>query len=109
MSRNATIAVVVGAIVVAVIGGWVALRMLGGVSEADYKTNFLASCQDAARQAFMKAGMPTADAQARAGTHCACAYSVVEPLSMREKLELEKREPARVEKLTADIKAKCVK
>lgn len=109
MSRNATIAVVVGAIVVAVIGGWVAIRLLGGVSEADYKANFIASCQDAARQAFMKAGMPTDEAQRRAGAHCACAYSVVEPLTMREKLELEKREPARVAKLTDDIKAKCVK
>lgn len=109
MSRNTTIAVVVGAIIVAVLGGWLALRMLGGVSDAEFKTNFMASCHPAARDAFIKRGVPAADAQARAEGQCACAYSVIEPLPMSEKIALEKQDPARMEKFAADVAAKCAK
>jgi hypothetical protein len=110
MSRNATIVVVVGAIVAAVVAGWLALRYLGGMSEEGFKANFISSCQNTAQPAFTKAGLPPAEAQARAQAHCACAYSIIEPLPLQEKVDLEKgKDPARMEKFTADIKAKCVK
>lgn len=108
MSRKVLIVVV--AIVAAVAAGWLALRYLGGMTEEGFKANFISSCQGTAVPAFTKAGLAPADAQARAQAHCACAYSVLEPLPLKEKLELEKQnDPVRLEKFKADIQQKCMK
>ena len=109
MSRNATIAVVVGAIVVAVLVGWSALRYLGGVSEADYARNFITGCEDSARQALIKNGKPPQEAQATAAAYCACALDIVKPMSVADKRELEKGGGERAQQISAEVRAKCLK
>jgi hypothetical protein len=109
MSRNATIAVVVGAIVAAVVVGWLALRFLGGVSEEDYARNFTKGCEDSARQALMKDGKPAQEAQAKATAYCACALEIVKPLSVADKKELEKGGGERAQQIATEVRAKCLK
>jgi hypothetical protein len=109
MSRNTTIAVVVGAIVVAVLGGWLAVRLLGGVSEAEYARNFTKGCEDSARQALIKEGKPAQAAQTQATAYCACALGVVAPMSMADKRELEKGGGPRAQQIAAEVRQKCLK
>ena len=108
MSRNATIAVVVGAIVAAVVVGWLALRFLGGVSEEDYAKNFNSSCQEARRQALVREGKAAADAQAGAASYCACALGVVVQRPMDERRQME-RDNQLAQKIAAEVVAKCMK
>jgi hypothetical protein len=107
MSRNTTIAVVVGAIAVAILGGWFAIRMLGNVSEADYADRFAKGCQEGVRQSLMKAGRPAAEAQSQAEQHCACALQVVAPLPMADKIEAEKPGSERARQIAGAIYDKC--
>ncbi|MBX3502693.1 MAG: hypothetical protein KF889_24880 [Alphaproteobacteria bacterium] len=109
MSRNATIAVVIGAIVVAVLGGWLAVRLLGGVSEAEYARNFTKGCEDSARQALVKDGKPAQEAQATAQAYCACALGIVAPMSVADKRELEKGGGPRAQQIAAEVRTKCLK
>jgi len=109
MSRNATIAVVVGAIAVAVLGGWLALRLLGGVSEAEYADKFTKNCVDAVRQSLMQAGKNATEVQSQADSYCACALSVVAPLPMADKIEAEKPGSERARQITGAILEKCSK
>lgn len=109
MSRNTTIAVVVGAIVVAVLGGWLAVRLLGGVSEAEYARNFTKGCEDSARQALIKEGKPAQAAQTQATAYCACALGVVAPMSMADKRELEKGGGPRAQQIAAETRSKCLR
>jgi hypothetical protein len=109
MSRNATIAVVIGAIVVAVLGGWLAIRLLGGVSEEEYARNFTKGCEDSARQALIKGGKPAQEAQTQAVAYCACALKLIAPMSMADKRELEKGGGARAQQIAAEVRAKCLK
>lgn len=109
MSRNTTIAVVVGAIVVAVLGGWLALRMLGGVSEAEYAANFTKGCEDSARQAIMKDGKPAQEAQTQAQAYCACALGIIAPMSVADKRELEKGGGVRAQQIATEVRTKCMK
>jgi hypothetical protein len=108
MSRNATIAVVVGAIVAAVVVGWLALRFLGGVSEEDYAKNFTSSCQDARRQLLIREGKAPADAQAGAASYCACALEVVAQRPMNERRQME-RDKELAQKIATEVVAKCMK
>ncbi len=108
MSRNARIAIVVGAIVVAVLGGWIALRFLGEVSEEDYAKNFTSSCQDARRQALIREGKAAADAQAGAASYCACALEIVAQRPMSERRQME-RDNQFAQKIAAEVVAKCMK
>jgi len=108
MSRNAKIAIVVGAIVAAVVAGWVALRFLGTVSEEDYAKNFMNSCQDARRQALIREGKTPADAQAGAASYCSCALGVVAQKSMDERRQME-RDNQLAQKIAAEVVAKCMK
>lgn len=109
MSRNAKIAIVVGAIVVAVLGGWLAMRLLGGVSQAEYARNFTKGCEDSARQALMKDGKPAQEAQNQAQAYCACALGIVAPMSLADKRELEKGGGARAQQIAAEVRQKCMK
>lgn len=109
MSRNATIAIVVGAIVVAVLGGWLAVRLLGGVSEAEYAANFTKGCEEAARQAQIKDGKAPVEAQAVAAAYCACALGVIAPMSLADKRELDKGGGPRAQQIAAEVRAKCLK
>lgn len=109
MSRNATIAVVIGAIVAAVLGGWFAIRSLRGVSETEYAANFTRGCEDSARQAIMKDGKPAQEAQAQAVAYCTCALGVVAPMSLEDKRELEKGGGARAQQIATEVRAKCLK
>ena len=109
MSRNATIAVVVGAIVVAVLGGWFAVRSLSGVSQAEYAANFTKGCEDSARQALIKDGKAPAEAQTQAVAYCACALGIVAPMSLADKKELEKGGGERAQQFAAEVRAKCLK
>lgn len=109
MSRNATIAIVIGAIVVAVLGGWFALRMLGGVSDEEYARNFTRGCEDSARQALMKDGKPAQEAQVQAVAYCSCALKIIAPMSVADKRELEKGGGERAQQIAAEVRAKCLK
>ncbi|CAN0451368.1 unnamed protein product [Phaeothamnion confervicola] len=108
MSRNTTIAVVVGAIVVAVLGGWLAVRLLGGVSDAEYAQNFTKGCEDSARAALMKDGKPAQEAQTQATAYCACALGIVAPLPLADKKELEKGGGPRATQIAAEVRTKCM-
>jgi hypothetical protein len=109
MSRNATIAIVVGAIVVAVLGGWFAIRSFKSVSEAEYAANFTKGCEDSARQALMKDGKPGQEAQAQAQIYCACALGIVAPMSLEDKRELEKGSGGRAQQIATEVRTKCLK
>lgn len=108
MSRNTIIAIVVGMIAVAVIGGWYASRSGGGVSEAQYARNFTKGCEPAARQSMINAGRSAQAAETQAKAYCACALGVVAPLSIADKRELDKGGP-RAQQISLDIRSKCLR